>query len=252
MRTLLVSAQRVCRLWYDLIQLSGDLQAALFFKPIRPELIASNKYIRNSLLEETLWPEFLQARVRSNEHKWPENWSKDLPAMDPQRERAYTRARASWRRMFLRQPPEYHVKLFYLHSISLPEKRAIYTPLEISYTDRHMRMISFVQLVRAGILVPCHHPWIIGWEAFGRMSIGRADMDEIWRLQLSPLNPTLSLDRTVVYFVCSPNFHIRAGPQGSGQRYRFLKWPDLAAVRHCLWRFAISPTWTLVTQLLIC
>lgn len=81
-RTILRS-QRVCRRWRTLINTSNNLQEALFFKPVRYQVpFGSEDRIRNSLVEDHLWPRFLQSD-----------------------DDAYTRPEASWRWMLFQQPP---------------------------------------------------------------------------------------------------------------------------------------------------
>lgn len=104
MRTLLTSAQRVCRKWHDLIQDSGDLQAALFFKPVRYELPRGTQGIRNPLLEEYIWPWFCARQAREWKPPPIEGGTK-IPQIEPQSDRLFLRNEASWQRMLFQQPP---------------------------------------------------------------------------------------------------------------------------------------------------
>lgn len=103
-RTLLASAQRVCRKWHFLIQDSSDLQAALFFKPVNYTLPRGTPGIRNPLLEECIWPWFCARQA----HEWKaplvEGGAK-IPQIDPQSDEVFLRKGASWKRMLFQQPP---------------------------------------------------------------------------------------------------------------------------------------------------
>lgn len=81
MQTLLISAQRVCHRWHDLIQDSADLQAALFFKPVRYELPRGILGIRNPLLDKFIWPWFCSKQAQS----WgaPKVREIQIPPADP-------------------------------------------------------------------------------------------------------------------------------------------------------------------------
>ncbi|KAJ5423597.1 hypothetical protein N7491_008813 [Penicillium cf. griseofulvum] len=84
-RTLLASAQRVCRKWHSLIQDSSDLQAALFFKPVNYTLPRGTPGIRNPLLQECIWPWFC-ARQARNWKAPPVEGGVKIPQIDPQRD----------------------------------------------------------------------------------------------------------------------------------------------------------------------
>jgi len=115
-RSLLTSAQRVCRKWHDLIQDSGDLQAALFFKPVRYNLPRGTGGIRNPLLEECIWPWF---RARQARKLVPPQLGAgtEIPQIDPQSDRYFLRNKASWQRMLFQQPPR--------SSIGIVEKKGL-------------------------------------------------------------------------------------------------------------------------------
>lgn len=104
MRTLLISAQRVCHKWHNLIQVSHSLQAALFFKPVKYKLPRGTQRLRNPLVEEIIWPKFIRTRGEQTclFHMY---CTLDLPRMNKKKEKAYLRENASWRRMLLQQPP---------------------------------------------------------------------------------------------------------------------------------------------------
>ncbi|PYH71273.1 F-box protein [Aspergillus vadensis CBS 113365] len=102
MRTLLISAQRVCRAWHTLIKDSSSLQTLLFFKPATEPFTAelrARAITEDNPLLSYLWHEFWQKRVSTS------SVSLELPQLDPQREKVFLREEASWRQMLLRQPP---------------------------------------------------------------------------------------------------------------------------------------------------
>lgn len=127
-RTLLTSATRVCRSWHNIIQGSASLQAVLFLKPVKEPAFSithsekgarwsycKHKRIRNPLIETDIWPEFFRKRFRSpSDRSW--QVKEEFPCMDPDKEKAYLREEASWRRMLLHQPPTSHLALIEQHS----------------------------------------------------------------------------------------------------------------------------------------
>ncbi|RAH66335.1 uncharacterized protein BO66DRAFT_442134 [Aspergillus aculeatinus CBS 121060] len=110
MQTLLVST-RVCYLWYDLINKSQALQAALFLQPAgnNPQ---GEPRTANPLIIEKIWPEYL-SRCSGPSHK-----------------RYYERPEASWRRMLLHQPPT--TKLCFLDYAR--DRAGPITPFEAGYS----------------------------------------------------------------------------------------------------------------------
>lgn len=103
MQTLLISAQRVCHRWHDLIQDSADLQAALFFKPVRYKLPRGIPGIRNPLLDKFIWPWFCSKQAQ----RWeaPEVREIKIPPADPRDNDRFLRKEANWTRMLFQQPP---------------------------------------------------------------------------------------------------------------------------------------------------
>lgn len=102
MRTLLVSAQRVCRAWHTLIKDSSSLQTLLFFKPAAepfPTELRARSIVKNNPLLSYIWHKFWRKRVSTS------SVNLNLPQLDPQRENVFLREEASWRQMLLRQPP---------------------------------------------------------------------------------------------------------------------------------------------------
>ncbi|PWY91897.1 hypothetical protein BO94DRAFT_461505 [Aspergillus sclerotioniger CBS 115572] len=112
LRTLVASAQRVCRAWNGLIQGSSSLQEALFLKPIKKH--------KNNLTENTINPllaEAFPAIFLQNEALFPRNKNEftlaDLDMIrNPEKKAAYLRPEASWRRMLIQQPPAFKLGIF--------------------------------------------------------------------------------------------------------------------------------------------
>lgn len=104
LRTLL-STQRVCRAWHNLITQSPSIQKHLFFQP-DPGCTAARL---NPLLCE-LFPQWFQ-EVGSEEAVGltPRDFQ-SLPLVKPELNAAFKREAASWRRMLPRQPPPKKLK----------------------------------------------------------------------------------------------------------------------------------------------
>ncbi|KAI2670579.1 hypothetical protein LCP963914a_9837 [Penicillium roqueforti] len=141
MTTLLVSAQRVNRLWFDVISQSKRLQQALFFTPINPALKPSLAYSKpktsplrghspyhkeivstlNPLLEKHFGPVFFSSGnspciLNKNNFSKSLEWGPDyrdedgMPSKTLSRHKAFTRAGASWRRIRLQNVYEYIIR----------------------------------------------------------------------------------------------------------------------------------------------
>ncbi|PYI11377.1 hypothetical protein BO78DRAFT_413846 [Aspergillus sclerotiicarbonarius CBS 121057] len=112
LRTLLASAQRVCRAWNGLIQESSFIQEALFLKPIKKRDSNPIERTLNPLLSETF-----PAIFQQNETIFPRNKEEfTLTNLDmikkPEKKAAYLRPEASWRRMLIQQPPAFEIGIF--------------------------------------------------------------------------------------------------------------------------------------------
>ena len=109
-RTLLVSAQRVCKRWQDLITTSVQLQQRLYFWPEREDLGTDDGCLRsrrqNPLLRTAFHLLFLDGfEVSTKEYKT----LREMPIADMKDNRrrhlAFVREGASWRRMLVSQLP---------------------------------------------------------------------------------------------------------------------------------------------------
>jgi hypothetical protein len=102
MRTLLTSAQRVCRDWLNLITTTPSIQKALFFTPIKASEQEINEKKRNPLLIEDFPPIFSaeDTSVYCGFDFSDLEWTKHPSSLT-----RFARADASWRKMLVQQPP---------------------------------------------------------------------------------------------------------------------------------------------------
>ncbi|KAL2823298.1 hypothetical protein BDW59DRAFT_163460 [Aspergillus cavernicola] len=157
-RSLLTSAQRVCRHWNELIKTSNNLQAALFMKRTRDRKKFLTQERQMNPLIEKLWHEFFRRKYQSRTGK--------LPPLDPLRENAYLRQEASWRQMLLHQPPTYRIGIIETDRIYNDAESAEYTEVVIKMDDSYLRLGHLhEQLVRQRVL-PGQDTLIL-WERFG-------------------------------------------------------------------------------------
>lgn len=108
-RTLLTSAQRVCREWLNLITTSPSIQKVLYFTSIKDSNGKSNETTLNPLLTEKFSPIF-PAKDRPDRYGFDFSdleWTKDPSSLAP-----FVRADASWRKMLVQQPPIPELGLF--------------------------------------------------------------------------------------------------------------------------------------------
>lgn len=111
--TLLTSAQRVCRSWFDVISKSPLIQKGLFFTPVNDsEWVIGEKRLNPLLIEA--FPSIFPTEDRP--------YSGCLDVCDlPMTQDALTMARfirkdASWRKMLVQQPPLLDIGLFQVSS----------------------------------------------------------------------------------------------------------------------------------------
>jgi hypothetical protein len=109
MRTL-ITAQRVCRTWANLIQASNSLQQALFFLPDHISKDLSKPRVYNPLLAET-FPSFFPSPV--NNDSIQQTTLTTLPFIENHKTlKTHLRPEASWRRMLTTQPPMHTIGRF--------------------------------------------------------------------------------------------------------------------------------------------
>ncbi|KAJ6115959.1 hypothetical protein N7523_006376 [Penicillium sp. IBT 18751x] len=100
----LMTAQRVCRMWKDLIDETPSLQQALFFLPSDTPRTCAER-ISNPLLAESFHSFFPRKKPQTDP---VEVLYIDLGTLDlikENKKEAYFRPEASWRRMLTHQPP---------------------------------------------------------------------------------------------------------------------------------------------------
>ncbi|KAJ6178171.1 hypothetical protein N7519_008632 [Penicillium mononematosum] len=110
MRTLLTSAQRVCRNWASLIRNSRSVQKALFFIPIKDSEWGVGEKIPNPLLTET-FASFFPTKNRPDTYQF--DFHDLVMTRDASTMARFIRADASWRKMLVQQPPISKVGLFH-------------------------------------------------------------------------------------------------------------------------------------------
>ncbi|KAK4546090.1 hypothetical protein LTR36_002227 [Oleoguttula mirabilis] len=120
-KALLTKADRVCRQWHATIQASPKLQRALFFQPVGSKRLVSVTY---NAREPSLagaparycaagWTRLEEHKDDSHKHKVirnpfrPSLYGERSPSVSSQT------AEASWRRMFVCQPPATTVRIYY-------------------------------------------------------------------------------------------------------------------------------------------
>jgi hypothetical protein len=111
MRTLLTSAQRVCRNWANLIRESPSIQKALFFTPIKDSEWGIEEDIRNPLLAEVFHSIF---PVNNTSDKDSFQFSDLTMTRDDSAMARFVREDASWRKMLVQQPPLSEIGMFHI------------------------------------------------------------------------------------------------------------------------------------------
>ncbi|KAL4931805.1 uncharacterized protein BDV17DRAFT_255362 [Aspergillus undulatus] len=110
MRTLLTSAQRVCRAWFNLIRTSPSIQKALFFTPMNESEVGSEKTLNPLLIEA--FPAVFPDKNRSKRYQF--SFFDMAITRDAATMNQFLRKDASWRRMLVQQPPVADVGLFHI------------------------------------------------------------------------------------------------------------------------------------------
>ncbi|KAJ5158651.1 uncharacterized protein N7500_008302 [Penicillium coprophilum] len=102
MRTLLTSAQRVCRRWVNLISQAPSIQKILFFTPIKDSEWGVGEKTINPLLTEA-FPSIFPAKDTGKHHEV--HFSDLTMNKDTSTMFRFVRKDASWRKMLVQQPP---------------------------------------------------------------------------------------------------------------------------------------------------
>ena len=107
LRTLLTSAQRVNHSWHDLIRSSLRLQRVLFFAPddSNNNKNTNTEYTFNPLLKKAFPTFFLPLHGPAAGGRKKLDFNSLEMVLRPDKQTAYLRPSASWRRMLVRQPP---------------------------------------------------------------------------------------------------------------------------------------------------
>ncbi|KAE8154829.1 hypothetical protein BDV25DRAFT_147072 [Aspergillus avenaceus] len=171
MRTLLLS-KRVCRMWNDLIDHSPKLQAALFFQPIPETEFTGERHIPNPLIVDEVWPRYFR-RTLNSRHR-PAQECLCLPKVQSlQKEKAYLRPEASWRRMLLHQPPTSRVAFFtIIDFIGGPDYcYASWKPIEDC-----IRLMDLEIHIDSGALVPSTEAFFLWSDVRGALRTRKRDI----------------------------------------------------------------------------
>ncbi|KAJ5652691.1 hypothetical protein N7507_010117 [Penicillium longicatenatum] len=113
MRTLLISCQRVCREWRNMITKSLPIQKVLFFTPIKEFEWGTGEKVHNSLLAE-MFPTCFPGKGDEDDCKFDFSdcaMTKSSAGLD-----RFVRKGASWRMMLVQQPPILELGLFHIDS----------------------------------------------------------------------------------------------------------------------------------------
>lgn len=119
LRSLLTSAQRVCRSWTTLVRESPSLQNALFFAPVK----GGEPHILNPLLAEE-FPSFFPVHTSPSSDGF--TFQTLTMVQTPERKPAFLRKEASWRRMLVRQPPAFSAILNRVNHGQMGDRRHNY------------------------------------------------------------------------------------------------------------------------------
>lgn len=140
MRTLLTSAQRVCRTWLNLISKSPSIQKALFFTPIKESEWGMKETIPNPLLAQT-FPSFFPAKGRLEHYRF--NFSDLVMTKDASTMARFVRDDASWRKMLVQQPPISDIGILHIsHGKGGDSARSSNIPVSFQPTPRSDLKVS--------------------------------------------------------------------------------------------------------------
>jgi len=101
-RTLLTSAQRVCRSWHSTISTSSPIQRALFFQPAHDH--DESELVKNPFLDEA-FPSLFLGMKQVYGGTWESGFPSWIISNAPNLHTSFLAPNASWRRMHLAQPP---------------------------------------------------------------------------------------------------------------------------------------------------
>lgn len=171
MRTLLTSAQRVCRQWHEVINLSLSIQQALFFRPVRPN--TGNKKqerVRNPLLGDVFWSLALPWNAECWEK--PHGPASYLPSDNQDLKRRLGQENASWRRMLIQQPPTSKVGIIRGYHPREVQLDTTHWQFTIEPNQDHLRMDSVVTGLQSMAIKPCRSIRWAFWDALPNKYLG--------------------------------------------------------------------------------
>ncbi|RAK99969.1 uncharacterized protein BO80DRAFT_476998 [Aspergillus ibericus CBS 121593] len=158
MHTLLIST-RVSHLWNNLIKTSPRLQTALFLLPQSTATASSQPRTKNPLLLDIIWPQFIARMLKTRPRPaYIGAWFPDI--ISTEKEEAYLRPEASWRRMFLHQPPTSRASFIVGPDI---KKGPLHSYIKCGCHEGLIRLQDLEYLIDSGAIVPeSPYPFVFG------------------------------------------------------------------------------------------
>ncbi|PYH86700.1 hypothetical protein BO82DRAFT_272427 [Aspergillus uvarum CBS 121591] len=158
MHTLLIST-RICHLWNNLIRTSPRLQTALFLLPQSAATAPDQPRTKNTLLLDIIWPQFIARRLTTRPRPaYIGAWFPDISSTE--KEEAYLRPEASWRRMFLHQPPTSRASFIEGPDI---RKGPLHSYIKCGCHEGPIRLQDLECLIDSGAIVPeSPYPFVFG------------------------------------------------------------------------------------------
>ena len=140
--------------------------------PIEPTNVPHDARIRNPLLEEILWPRFVNP-----EWKFP-GLNKQIIAKLKNKS-LYKRESASWRRMLIQQPPTSVIGIVEHFTHQSPTRdNTHHEQILVKPDQKHLRMGHLYKGSKINLLSSCRETWVLsswlapqGWKNFSRMIV---------------------------------------------------------------------------------
>ncbi|ODM21193.1 hypothetical protein SI65_04246 [Aspergillus cristatus] len=132
-----------------------------------PSPLGSNKRIRNPFFDEHIWPKFLRKRHRTLGQS-PTYRATSLPLIDYNKETAYLRPEASWRRMLTQQPPTNYIGVIEYSGSGIHSVTPVYTRVKVlkPNNDDYLRITDVVPpVLNYGRLMPGEDKGALCFEA---------------------------------------------------------------------------------------
>lgn len=144
MHTLLMS-QRVCCVWYKVITGSKALQEALYFRAIESTDVMYFQRTRNPLLNEIIWPRFIDP---------------DWRVKDARNLESFNRPSARWWRIFFQQPPTSAIGIIELRTLWPQNETWYYEQLLTKPDNDYLRIEVLYRPIKELMLIPAWTTWL--------------------------------------------------------------------------------------------